>query len=117
VKRLYFATVNTLRGLACGIKTEAALREEAIVFVLALPVAFFVAPGVAWYVAMIGTLLILLAIELLNTAIEKLADHVTREQHPQIGLIKDLGSAAVFCALCLAGLVWLAALALRLGIV
>jgi diacylglycerol kinase (ATP) len=117
VKRLYRATINTLRGLACGIKTEAALREEAIVLALALPVAIFVAPSVAWYVAMIGSLLVVLAIELLNTAIEKLADHVTREQHPQIGLVKDFGSAAVFCALCLAGLVWLAALALRLGIV
>jgi diacylglycerol kinase (ATP) len=117
VKRLYSATINTLRGLAAGIKTEAALREEAIVLVVAMPVALFVAPSLAWYVAMIGVLLIVLAIEMLNTAIEKLADVVTRERHPQIGLIKDLGSAAVFCTLCLAAFVWLAALVLRLGIV
>jgi diacylglycerol kinase (ATP) len=44
-----------------------------------------------------------LAVELLNTAIEKLADHITREQHPEIGVIKDFGSAAVFCVLRLAG--------------
>jgi diacylglycerol kinase (ATP) len=117
VKRLYSATINTLRGLAWGIRTEAALREEAIVLALALPVGFFVAPSIAWYIAMIAALLIVLAVELLNTAVEKLADHVTREQHPQIGLIKDYGSAAVFCALCIAGLVWLAALALRFEIV
>jgi diacylglycerol kinase (ATP) len=117
VKRLYRAIINTFRGLARGIRTEAALREEAIVLVVALPIGLFVAPSAAWYVAMIAALLIVLAIELLNTAIEKLADHVTREQHPQIGLIKDYGSAAVFCALCIAGLVWLAALALRLGII
>jgi diacylglycerol kinase (ATP) len=115
VKRIYNATVNTLHGLAAGIRSEAAMREEAIALALALPVGVFVAPSVGWYVAMIGALLVLLAVELLNTAIEKLADHVTPQQHPQIGLIKDFGSAAVFCAMCLSGLVWLAALALRVG--
>jgi len=64
---------------------------------------------------MIAAILILLAVEFLNTAIEKLADHVTREQHVDIRRIKDFGSAAVFCALCLVGLVWLAAIAVRLG--
>jgi len=52
-----------------------------------------------------------------NTAVEKLADHVTPEEHDEIRRIKDFGSAAVFCALCLAGLVWLAALAVRLGLI
>jgi diacylglycerol kinase (ATP) len=52
----------------------------------------------------------------LNTAIEKLADHVTREQHADIRRIKDFGSAAVFCGLCLAGLVWIAAIAVRFGL-
>jgi len=56
-------------------------------------------------------------VELLNTAIEKLADYVTREQHAEIRRIKDFGSAAVFCAICLAGLVWLAALAVRYGVI
>ena len=65
---------------------------------------------------MIAAILILLAVEFLNTAIEKLADHVTREQHVDIRRIKDFGSAAVFCALCLVGLVWLAAIAVRLGL-
>ena len=117
MKRLYRATLNTMRGLTSGLRTEAALRQEAIVLTLALPVAVLVAPSAAWYAALIGVLLIVLAVELLNTAIEKLADHVTPQQHPQIGLIKDFGSAAVFCALCLAGLVWLVALGLRLGLV
>jgi len=65
---------------------------------------------------MIAAILILLAVEFLNTAIEKLADHVTREQHVDIRRIKDFGSAAVFCALCLVGLVWLAAIAVRVGL-
>jgi diacylglycerol kinase (ATP) len=117
VKRLFSATKNSLRGIADGIKTEAAVREEAIVFVLAVPLGIFVAPSLAWYVAMIATLLVLFAVEFLNTAIEKLSDHVTPEQHRDIGRIKDFGSSAVFCALALAALVWLAALALRIGLV
>src|SRR5579885_3023235 len=78
VKRLYSATVNSLRGLIYAVRSEAALREEAALLVIALPLGWFVAPAIGWYVAMIGVLLALLAIELLNTAIEKLADHITR---------------------------------------
>ena len=113
VKRLFSATLNSLRGLAYGIRHEAALREEAILLVIGILLGFAVAPSVAWYVAMIGSLLLLLAIELLNTAIEKLADYVTLERHVEIGKIKDFGSAAVLCGICLAGLIWLAAIALR----
>jgi diacylglycerol kinase (ATP) len=117
VKRILSATKNSLRGLADGIKTEAAIREEAIVFVLAVPIGVFIAPSLAWYVAMIAALLMVFAVEFLNTAIEKLSDHVTPEQHRDIGRIKDFGSTAVFCALALAGLIWLAALAVRCGLV
>jgi len=116
VKRLFSATLNSLRGFAYGIRHEAALREEAILLVVGILLGFAVAPSVAWYVAMIGSLLVLLAIELLNTAIEKLADYVTLERHVEIRKIKDFGSAAVFCGICLAGLIWLAATALRFGL-
>ena len=117
VKRLYSAFVNTLRGLAWCLVHEKSVREEAVLLVVAIPLGIFVAPGVGWYVAMVGSLLALLAVELLNTAIEKMADHVTRDWHAEIRRIKDFGSAAVFCALCLAGLIWLAAIALRLRLV
>ena len=113
MKRLYSAMLNSFRGFAHAFRSEAAVREEVVALILALPIGVLVAPSVAWYVAMIGVLLILLAVELLNTAIEKLADHVAPEQHPKIGLIKDFGSAAVFCLLVLSALVWIAALATR----
>jgi diacylglycerol kinase (ATP) len=116
LKRLFSATRNSLRGLVDGFVTEPALRDEAILLVVALPLGFVLAPGAAWYVAMIGAVIVILAVEFLNTAIEKLADHVTREEHDEIRRIKDFGSAAVFCALGLAGLVWLAAIAVRLGV-
>lgn len=116
MKRLFSATRNSLRGIVDGVKTEAAVREEAIAFALAVPIGFVIAPSLAWYVAMIAALLVILAVEFLNTAIEKLSDHVTPEQHRDIGRIKDFGSSAVFCALALAGLVWLAAIAVRCGL-
>jgi diacylglycerol kinase (ATP) len=111
--RFFSATRNSLRGLVDGFTTEPALREEAILLIVALPLGFFLAPGVAWYVAMIGAVLGLLAIEFLNTAVEKLSDHVTPQPLNDSRRIKDFGSAAVFCALCLAGSVWLAAIAVR----
>jgi diacylglycerol kinase (ATP) len=116
VLKIFSATLNTLRGLAIISKSETAFRIEAGVFALALVVGLIAAPSVAWYVAMTGAFLLVFAVELLNTAVEKLADHVTREFHPQIGMVKDFGSAAVFCALCLTGYIWLAGVSVRLGL-
>ncbi len=116
MKRLYSATANSLRGLLDGVRTEPAVRQEAVLLAVGLVAGVVIAPSAAWYVAMIGAMLVVLAVEFLNTAVEKLADHVTREQHADIGRIKDFGSAAVFCGLCLTGLVWLAALGVRFGI-
>jgi len=116
LKRLYSATQNSFRGFIDGFKTEPALREEALLVLVGLLRGLVIAPSRAWYAAMIGTLLVVLAVEFLNTGIEKLADHVTREQHSEIRRIKDFGSAAVFSSLCLAGLVWLTALATRCGL-
>jgi len=116
LKRLFSATQNSLRGLLDGFKTEPALRDETVLFIVAVPLGCVVAPSIAWYLAMIGAILLILAVEFLNTAVEKLADHVTREVNTDIRRIKDFGSAAVFCTLCLAGLVWLTALGLRCGL-
>ncbi|MGA8819999.1 MAG: diacylglycerol kinase [Xanthobacteraceae bacterium] len=116
MKRLYSAFFNTLRGFGYCLVHEAAVREETVLLVIAVPLGVFLAPGVGWYVAMIGSLFAVLAVELLNTSIEKMADHVTRDWHVEIRRIKDFGSAAVFCALCFAGLIWLAAIGLRLGL-
>lgn len=109
------ATINTLRGLSCGIRLERAIRQEMLVLLAALPVGALIAPDIGWYAAMIGVLIATLAVELLNTAIERLADRVTRERDPQIGMVKDYGSAAVFCMLCVSALVWASALAVRFG--
>jgi diacylglycerol kinase (ATP) len=106
MRRIIPATLNSFRGLRWALRHEAALRQEALALVVAIPLAWIIADDVAMFLALIGVLLLLIGIELLNTAIEKLADHVTPENHPQIGIVKDLGSAAVFAMLCLCALVW-----------
>ncbi|NJL50784.1 MAG: diacylglycerol kinase [Blastochloris sp.] len=114
--RLIRATMNSIRGLKAALRTDAAVREELFVLALAVPVGWLLAPSLGWFVAMIGGLMSLVAVEMLNTAIEKLADHVTPENNPRIGTIKDMGSTAVLFAMTAALLIWIAALAERLGL-
>jgi diacylglycerol kinase (ATP) len=108
---MWRATVNSWCGLKAAAKSEAAFREELVVLALGVPLAFIITP-LAWKrLTLIGVLLLLLVIELLNTAVEKLSDHVTATHHPDIGRIKDMGSAAVGVGLAIAGFTWLLALA------
>jgi diacylglycerol kinase (ATP) len=114
--RLLRATVNTWNGLLAAARSEEAFRQELVALVLAIPLAFLVA-DLAWKrLALIGVVVFVLVVELLNTAIEKLADRVNLAIDPQIGRVKDMGSAAVGMALLIAGAAWLLALAERLGL-
>ena len=106
---------NTCAGLSHALRTERAVRQEALVLIVAIPLAFLIGTGIWQRVAMIGSVLVVMAIELLNTCAEKLCDHVTPERHPQIKIVKDMGTAAVFCAIVLEAMIWLAAAAERLG--
>lgn len=116
VLRLLRACRNTWNGLRAAARSEEAFRQELFAFILAVPLAFLVATEAWRRVALIGVVLLLMVVELLNTAVEKLSDHVTSESHPAIGRIKDMGSAAVGIALLIAGMVWLVALAERFGL-
>ena len=80
-----------------------------------MPLAFLIATNLWVWVALVGSLLVLLAVEFLNTAIERLCNHIQPEKHDAIRITKDLGSAAVFFAIALVALVWIAALFVRLG--
>ena len=84
---------------------------------LSIPAAWFVATTRARAVELVLVLMFLLTVELLNTAIEKLADRLTLDHDEQIGRVKDMGSAAVGIALLIAGFLWIFAIAERLGIV
>jgi diacylglycerol kinase (ATP) len=113
--RLWRASLNTTSGFAWAVRHERAVQEECLALALGVPLSFLVAAGIGWWLALVGSLLLLLIVELLNTAVEKLSDHVTPEHHAAIKVVKDLGSAAVFCALVFALLVWTAGLWARLA--
>lgn len=74
---------------------------------LGVPLAFFLTGDAGWRFALIGSLILLIIVELLNTALEKLSDRVTREPDPEIKRVKDMGSAAILLALLIAGGLWL----------
>ena len=113
--RILQATINTLSGLRSALHSEAAFRQELVLLVLAVPAAFLVATDNWRRLFLVASILLVLVVELLNTAIEKLADRVTRDRDPAIGRVKDMGSAAVGLALVLAGLAWLLAVCERIA--
>ena len=115
--RLLRATINTWHGLRDAVRSEAAFRQELAVLLIAVPIAFLIATDTWKRFLLIGVLVFVMVVELLNTSIEKLADRVNREIDPQIGRVKDIGSAAVGLALIVAGLAWLIALAERVGLI
>ena len=114
LERLWRATINTWNGLRATARTEQAFRQELWVAAAGIPVALWLADDFARRFALIATLWLILVVELLNTAVEKLADRVTREHDGAIGMVKDMGSAAVGLSLLLAGLTWLWVIAERL---
>jgi diacylglycerol kinase (ATP) len=115
--RFWRATINSKNGLAFAVRSEQAIREELAILAVAVPLAWVVGATMMRRVELIGVVVLVLVVELLNTAIEKLADRLTTDQDLQIGHVKDLGSAAVGVALVMAGLFWLFAIAERLGAV
>jgi diacylglycerol kinase (ATP) len=115
VRRLLEATLNSWNGLRAAARTELAFRQELVALIIAIPLSFVVAADPWRRLTLIGVILLLLIVELLNTALEKLSDHVTPDTHPAIGCVKDMGSAAVGLCLLLAGLVWMMAVAERFG--
>jgi len=115
VGRIVAAFWNSCAGLSYALRTERAVRQEAILLAVSVPLAFLVGYGHWQRLLLIGVVVLVISAELLNTCIEKLCDHVTPQLHPQIKAVKDMGSAGVFCVQALAGIVWLLALVERFG--
>jgi diacylglycerol kinase (ATP) len=107
VERLWQATINSWNGLIAVTRSEAAFRQELTLLAAGVPIAFFLTADAGERFALIGVIVFVLIVELLNTAIEKLCDRVTRDNDPAIKRIKDMGSAAVGLSLLTAGMVWL----------
>jgi diacylglycerol kinase (ATP) len=115
--RFWRATVNSRNGLAFAMRSEQAIREELVALALSVPLAWLIGATTMRRIELVVTVALVLVVELLNTAIEKLADRLTTDHDPQIGRVKDMGSAAVGVALVMTGLFWLFAIAERMGVI
>jgi diacylglycerol kinase (ATP) len=102
--------------LTFAVRSDQAVREELVALLASLPLSWVVGATPMRRVELVVVVLFLLAVELLNTAIEKLADRLTLDQDTQIGRVKDMGSAAVGVAILIAGIVWCVSIAERVGI-
>lgn len=110
LRRIINACGYSRDGLVTTFRKEAAFRQESIAALALLPLAFALAPDRVFLALMIASILLVLIVELLNSAIEAAIDRFGPERHPLAKHAKDAGSAAVLLALILAAVVWLAAL-------
>ncbi|HEX7882993.1 MAG TPA: diacylglycerol kinase [Afipia sp.] len=117
LSRMWRATINSRNGLAFAFRSEQAFREELIALLVAIPLAWLIGVTPVRRLELVMVVLLLMVVELLNTAIEKLADRLTTDHDPQIGRVKDMGSAAVGVTLFIAGATWLFAIAERIGLI
>ncbi len=114
MEQLVRAIINSWNGLVAALRSEAAFRKELVALAASVPLAFLIGADGGMRLLLILSVAFVLVVELLNTAIEKLADRVTLARDTAIGRTKDIGSAAVGLALLIAGAIWLYALAQRL---
>jgi len=105
-RRLWNAFHYTRAGLHAAYLAEDAFRQEVRLAALLIPLACWLAPHGVALALMIGSILLVLIVELFNSAIEATVDRISLERHPLAKRAKDIGSAAVFIALLNVPVVW-----------
>lgn len=106
IRRLINAFGYSLQGFSAAFKHEDAFRQEVLMALILIPLAFYLGESAVEQALMIASVLLVLIVELLNSAIEAAVDHTSIERHPLAKQAKDIGSAAVFIALIIVALVW-----------
>ncbi|EKP0262930.1 diacylglycerol kinase [Aeromonas sobria] len=106
VTRIINATGYSMKGLKSAWINEAAFRQELMLILLLMPLAFWVGDTLNQILLLITISWLVVIVEILNSAIEAVVDRIGTEHHELSGRAKDLGSAAVFIALALNALVW-----------
>jgi diacylglycerol kinase (ATP) len=99
VSHVAAAYLYSVKGLRAALKYEEAFRLELIAVIVMLPLAWWLGQSPVEYALLVGSLLIVLLVELINSAIEAVVDRISTEHHKLSGRAKDLGSAAVFISL------------------
>ncbi|GAA5172042.1 MULTISPECIES: diacylglycerol kinase [Halomonadaceae] len=105
-RHLVHSTRYSLKGLKAAFANEAAFRQEAVLCLLLLPLAWWVGETPVEWLLLVGSCVAVLIVELLNSAVETVVDRIGPEHHVLSGRAKDIGSAAVMLSLVMAGLTW-----------
>ena len=105
--RIWNALFHSLEGLAAAFRHEPAFRLEVVLAAVLIPAAFWVPASGGGRALMIGSVLLVLIVELLNSALEAAVDHASTDHHPLAKRAKDIGSAAVLIALLNVPAAWL----------
>jgi diacylglycerol kinase (ATP) len=106
LERLVDATGYSWKGIRAAFRHEAAFRQELLLLVVLFPVSFWVARTPVEWILLVLPLFLLLVVELLNSAIERVVDRISNEVHELSGQAKDMGSAAVFFSLVMIAVAW-----------
>lgn len=106
IRRILRATKFSAQGLHSAWVHEAAFRQEVVLLVILIPAAFWLGETVLLQALLIGVCLLVLIVELFNSAIEAAIDRHGDEQHELSGRAKDIGSAAVMISLAIVLLTW-----------
>ena len=106
LKRLVLAAGYSWKGLKAGWQNEEAFRQEVILAIILIPLAFWLDTGLIQTILLIASVLLILIVEIINSAIEAVVDLVTSEKQPLAGRAKDMGSAAVMLSLINAAVIW-----------
>jgi diacylglycerol kinase (ATP) len=105
--RLLRAFGSSCKGLEGAFREEAAFRQELAFAAIAVPLGLWLGENGIERALLVGPVLVILIVELLNSAIEATVDRIGLERHVLAGLAKDIGSAAVFVSFVLLGVTWL----------
>jgi diacylglycerol kinase (ATP) len=99
IRRLINAAGYSLAGLLAAIRNEDAFRQELALAIVLIPLGLWFGPGGLAKAALVASVLLVLIVELLNSAVEAAVDHTSLDRHPLARRAKDIGSAAVLVAL------------------
>lgn len=106
LRRIINAFGYSMKGLRAAFKHESAFRQETALLVVLLPITILLGQTIVDYSILIGSLLLVIIVELLNSAVEAVVDRVGDEHHELAGRAKDIGSAAVFVSLVNVVVIW-----------
>jgi diacylglycerol kinase (ATP) len=107
VRRIWNALRYSLAGLKAAYQNEDAFRQEILLAAVLIPIAMVCPVNLTGKALMVSSVLLVLIVELLNSAVEAAVDRISLEDHTLAKRAKDLGSAAVFLSLINVGVVWL----------